>query len=77
MKIKDKSIKLYLIKRLEDYNYNMDLGNLEYSKIELEQKKFYLFISLTLIGLIASLINKNNVLSLLLVFALVFEIIHL
>ncbi len=77
MKIEDKSIKLHLIKRLEDYNANMDLGNLEYSRIELEKNKFYLFVTLTLIGLFFTFIKKENLLFLSLLFLLIFEIIQI
>ena len=55
----------------------MDIGNLEYSKIELEKNKFYLFTFLTLVGLIITLIKSNNLLSIVLLLVLIFEIIHI
>jgi|SRR3989344_2169664 len=77
MKIKDKSVKLYLIKRLEDYNSNMDFGNLEYGRVELEKNKFYLFVILTLIGLFFTFIKNEDFLFVFLLFLLVFEIIYI
>jgi uncharacterized membrane protein YqjE len=77
MKVKDKDIKLYLIKRLEDYNFNMDMGEIEHSKIRLEENKFYLFAFLTLIGLILSLIGRRDIISIFLIAALLFEAIYI
>ncbi len=77
MKIKDKTIKLHLLNKLETYDHDTKIGEIEHNKLELQKDNIRLFIYLTVIGLIFSIIKSQDLLILFLLIVLISEFLYI